>query len=196
VHLHPARGYNDAMTPQIYLIGPAAGGPDALKPALAAALAQPDTVALLLPRGERSERDYKDLVKALAPEAQAAGAAVLIEGEPGLVRMLGADGLHVAGDVAALREALSALRPDFIVGAGGVQSRDDAMAAGELGPDYILFGPLSGTISTAGRELARWWAETMEIPGVLSDPDAKGEGIDAEGCEFIGLGLRAVEPVR
>lgn len=38
---------------------------------------------------------YKTMVEAIAPGAQALGAAVMIEGEPGLVRLLGADGLHV-----------------------------------------------------------------------------------------------------
>jgi thiamine-phosphate pyrophosphorylase len=70
------------------------------------------------------------------------------------------------------------------------------MQKGEEGIDYILFGPLSGPISPSERELARWWAETMEVPSVLSDPEADLENFAAEGCEFIGLNAFAGASVR
>lgn len=180
------------MNTQIYLIAPPDAEPEGLSEALERALRTPGVAALLLPRGTRGDNAYKDFVKAVAPAAQAAGAAVLIEGEPGLVRTLDVDGLHVTGDIAAVREAVSALKPRHIVGVGDVHSRHDAMEKGELEIDYILFGPLSGHIRAADRELARWWAETMEIPGVLSDPAASVASFDAEGCEFVGLGIGAV----
>ena len=181
------------MTHQIYLIAPPDVPAARLAPALAAALAREPAAAVLLPRGLRSERDYRELVTAVAPAAQATGAAVLIEGEPGLVRMLKADGLHVTGGPRAIAEATAALKPDFIVGAGNLKTRHAAMDAGEAGVDYVLFGPLSGHIAAAERELAGWWAETMEIPGVLSDPQATREEFDAAGCEFIGLTLEVAE---
>ncbi len=114
--------------------------------------------------------------------------AVLIEGEARDVGRLGVDGLHLSapnrGLVAA---AVKALKPDAIVGVA-VANRHDAMEFGELGVDYVMFGPLSGPIDATTRELARWWAETMEVPSVLSDPEATATSFDAEGCEFIGLG--------
>jgi thiamine-phosphate pyrophosphorylase len=176
------------MTAQIFLIADADVDPSSCTRMLDEALAATDVAALLLPRGSRSEGSYKTLVKAVTPRAQAAGVAVLIEGDPGLVRMLGADGLHVEGDAEAVRAATKALKPDFIVGAGNIESRDDAMEKGELQPDYIFFGPLSGARGEDQREMARWWAEIMEIPSVLSDPEANGETASAEGAEFIGLG--------
>ena len=181
------------MAPQLFLIAPADAGPAAVSAALAPALSDAVPSALLLLRGTQAENAYKELVKAVLPLAQPAGCAVLIEGDPGLARTLGADGLHVHGDVEMLRHAVAVLHPGLIVGAGGVRSRDDAMTMGELGADYILFGPLSGAISDGERELARWWAETMEIPSVLSDPEAVAGG-NAEGCEFIGLALGLLEP--
>lgn len=175
------------MSAELFLIAPAGAAPDRLLPALETLFARTEVAALLLPRGDLGENAYKLLVKAVAPRAQAAGVAVLIEGEPGLVRTLGADGLHVAGDVKAVRQAVAALKPDLIVGAAVALSRDDAMQMGEAGADYILFGPLSGAIDDTQREMARWWAETMEIPSVLSDPEAGLDAYDADGCEFIGL---------
>jgi thiamine-phosphate pyrophosphorylase len=104
---------------------------------------------------------------------------------------LGADGLHVSGSVAAVRDAVARLKPDLIVGAGDIRSRHDAMQKGEAGADYILFGPLSGHIDAAQRELAEWWAETMEVPCVLADPSAATPV--ASRCEFKGIGLIAGE---
>jgi thiamine-phosphate pyrophosphorylase len=176
------------MTAQIFLIAPANADAPACLKKLDEALAAASVAVLLLPRGARSEGSYKTLVKGVAPRAQAAGVAVLIEGEPGLVRMLGADGLHVEGSVGDLKAATAALKPDFIVGAGHIDSRHDAMSKGEIGPDYVFFGPLSGPRDPEQREMARWWAELMEVPSVLSDPSATAESATSEGAEFIGLG--------
>jgi thiamine-phosphate pyrophosphorylase len=176
------------MTAQIFLIAPAEADAQTCLDKLDEALAATSVAALLLPRGKRSEGGYKTLVKAVAPRAQAAGVAVLIEGEPGLVRMLGADGLHVEGGVGEVKAAAAALKPDYIVGAGKIASRHDAMSKGEIGPDYVFFGPLSGSRDPEQREMARWWAEIMEVPSVLSDPSATAESATAEGSDFIGLG--------
>ncbi len=184
------------MSAEIFLIAPTEIAAESLKTALRAAFDQHEIAALLLPRGQLADSAYKALCKNIVPIAQAGGAAVLVEGEPGFVRLVGADGLHVADGIKAVKEALSAVKPDLIVGAGDVGSRDDAMGKGELGVDYILFGPLSGSISPEAREMAHWWAETMEIPSVLSDPDATISAFEAEGCEFIGLPLAVAEPAR
>ncbi len=177
------------MTAELFLIAPPGAAPEPILAAIRDVVARIDIAALLLPRRDLAENAYKTLVKAVVPPAQAAGIAVLIEGEPGLVRMLGADGLHVAGNLAAVREAIAALKPDLIVGAAALDTRDDAMLKGEAGVDYILFGPLFGAIDQAQRDMGRWWAETMEVPSVLSDPGADLERYDAAGCEFIGLPL-------
>jgi thiamine-phosphate pyrophosphorylase len=102
--------------------------------------------------------------------------------------MLGVDGLHVEGGVSDVKAAASVLKPDYIVGAGKIASRHDAMSKGEVGPDYVFFGPLSGSRDPEQREMARWWAEIMEVPSVLSDPAATAESATSEGAEFIGLG--------
>jgi thiamine-phosphate pyrophosphorylase len=176
------------MTAQIFLIASTDADTPSCARMLDEALAAAPVAALLLPRGNRAEASYKALVKSVVARAQAAGVAVLIEGEPGLVRTLGADGLHVAGDLEQVKQATAALKPDYIVGAGNIASRDDAMSKGELGADYIFFGPLSGPRDPEQRDMARWWAEIMEVPSVLSDPAATAETATAEGAEFIGLG--------
>lgn len=175
------------MTPQIYLIAPLDTEPQAFAARLAEVLAAADVAALLLPRAERGETAYKNLAKAVVPVAQAAGCAVLVEGDPGLVKLLGADGLHVSGPAKAVKDAVSALRPSLIVGAGPVSGRHEAMVLGEQDPDYLFFGPQAGPLDPATREVAQWWSQTMEIPAVLSDPQSPPESIDAAGCEFVAL---------
>jgi thiamine-phosphate pyrophosphorylase len=184
------------MSAEIFLIAPTDLAADQLIAALTTTLERDEVSALLLPRGSLGENAYKDLAKRIVPLAQSKGAAVLVEGEPGIVRLLGADGLHVPGGIKAVKEAIAALKPNLIVGAGDIHSRDDAMLKGEAGVDYILFGPLSGSISAPEREMAQWWAETMEIPSVLSDPEAGPASYDAGDCEFIGLPLSVAEPTK
>ncbi len=185
------------MQTQIFLIAPADAETGAFAAQLKSLLDTHEVSALLLRRGNRAENAYKDFARTIVPIGQAGGAAVLLEGAPGLVKMLDADGLHVAdADIEAVREAVEALRPGMIVGVGDVATRDDAMALGELEVDYILFGPLSGSTKPAARDMARWWAETMEIPSVLSDPEAGFDSFDAAGCEFIGLAMPALETAK
>ena len=175
------------MIAQLYLIAPPDADAKSFPQLLASILARTDVAALLLPRGNRGDADYRKLVTGALAIGQAAGCAVLIEGTPALARTLGADGLHVGGDLESVSAAVAALKPDLIVGVGDVANRDDAMTGGELGVDYIMFGPFSGAIAPDVRELAGWWAETMEIPSVLSDPEATAETADANGCEFLAL---------
>jgi thiamine-phosphate pyrophosphorylase len=100
---------------------------------------------------------------------QERGAALLIEGRPDLVARAGADGAHL-GAIAALQEAIAALKPDRIVGAGGLASRHDAMVAAEAGVDYVMFGEpdVAGKRPSfeAIRERVEWWTEVFEIPCV------------------------------
>jgi thiamine-phosphate pyrophosphorylase len=179
------------MSAQIYLIAPSDAEPATFVPLLADVLAAASVAALFVPRGNAAENAYKALVKAIVPAAQARDCAVLIEGEPGWVRTLGADGLHVLGSgkaLAAARAATGTLKPNSIIGAGPAMSRHDAMELGELELDYVLFGTLNGAVSPEARDMAAWWSETMEVPAVLSDPEASPETLDTAGCEFIAFG--------
>lgn len=179
------------MTAQLFLIAPAEADTTAFAPLLEGALASVSVSALLLPRGSRGENAYKEFVKVIAPIAQAEGCAVLVDGEPGWVRLLGADGVHVLGSgkaLAATKSAVSTLKPELIVGAGPATSRHDAMSMGELDIDYVMFGPMEGELAAEARNMASWWAETMEVPAVLSDPQATGETADPSGCEFFAVG--------
>jgi thiamine-phosphate pyrophosphorylase len=135
--------------------------------------------------------DAKTIVPSLLREAIAADCALLIEGDARLAARLGADGVHVNGAGADLTAAIESLKPARIVGAS-VDSRDDAMTAGELGADYVMFGWPSGRYVMdleALVERVRWWSEIFETPCVAFAPsiDAAAE-LARAGADFVALG--------
>ena len=133
---------------------------------------------------------------ALAPFVRAArnaDCALLIEHDARLVARLGADGVHVAGAGPDLAAAIERLKPERIVGAGSLRARDEAMTAGEMGADYVMFGEpneAARTMSLASlAERVAWWAEIFETPCVAyaDTIEAAGELADA-GADFVALG--------
>lgn len=177
------------MPADLYLIAPPTDDAETLVRQLRGAFDAARIAALLVPRAGRDDMAYRAAVEAALPWAQGAGCAVLVEDDAELAKSVGADGVHVTGDAEAVRHAVAAVRPALIVGATiAGASRHDAMIKGELDVDYIMFGPISGAIEEATRELAQWWAETMEVPSVLSDPQANAAAVRSERCEFLAVG--------
>ena len=120
----------------------------------------------------------------------------MIENDARLAARLGADGVHVAGAGEKLVEAIESLKPERIVGVGSVQTRDDAMTAGEMGADYVMFGEPHGGAQTRGlaslmslTERVVWWAEIFETPCVAFADTIEAVGALAEaGADFVALG--------
>ena len=100
---------------------------------------------------------------------QGAGAALVLDGHADLVARAGADGVHLTG-LDDFAEALERLKPERIVGVGGLATRHDCMLVAERGADYVMFG----MPDAAGRrppfeaieERVAWWAELFELPCV------------------------------
>jgi len=171
-----------------------------LVPALAAACRAGDVAAVILRLAPGDERGLTALLKQVVPAAQATGAAVVVA-VPGIIDDLvgvaargGADGVHAdrAGE-AGLHALRTGLRDGRVLGAGGVtESRHEAMAAGEAGVDYVMFGGLypDGVAPDADlvRERAEWWAEIFETPCIAVAARA-GEVVGLVGtrAEFVGL---------
>ena len=107
---------------------------------------------------------------------------------------LGADGVHVAGASADLVAAIEGLKPERIVGAGSLRTRDEAMTAGELGADYVMFGePRHGAPGMGLQSLAErvgWWAEIFETPCVAYAEalSAAAATLARAGADFVALG--------
>ena len=125
--------------PRLYLVTPPIVEAQAFSARLAAALAAGDVAAVLLRLAAADERTQINRAKARAPVVQDKGAALLLGGHADLVARAGADGAHLTG-IADFTAALEQLKPERIVGVGGLPTRHDAMVAAEAGADYVMFG--------------------------------------------------------
>jgi len=94
--------------------------------------------------------------------AESRDVALLVAGDVDRAARAGFDGVHVVEGGETLTAAIRKLQPGRIVGVGGLDTRDEAMAAGEAGADYVMFGENAAPRRAA--ELIAWWAEVMEPP--------------------------------
>jgi thiamine-phosphate pyrophosphorylase len=186
--------------PRLYVVTPAVSDPAALAGKLREMFAAADVAAVLLRLQDEDERSLINRVKAAAPAVQAAGAALLLDGRPGIVARSGADGAHLTG-TEALQAALPSLKPDFIAGSGGIHSRHDAMVAAETGADYIMFGEPDAGGQHPSREAVldrvAWWAEVFETPCVGYAPALDAiDALVAAGADFVAVGDALFEDPR
>jgi thiamine-phosphate pyrophosphorylase len=181
----------DAHSTRLMLLTPELAEIEAFQPALEAALAAGDVAAVALRLAPAADRIRLERAKPLIAAVQAAGAAALLAGDDvaDILGKSGADGIHVDyGDEDAVAETIGRFRPDKIVGVGGLPGRDAAMAAGEAGADYVMFGDETGPFA-ATLERIEWWVPIFEVPCVgtatsLDDVAA----LAAAGAEFAALG--------
>jgi thiamine-phosphate pyrophosphorylase len=178
--------------PRLYLATPDVDDPSALMASLPELLAATDVAAVLLRLKPSDPRTMISRVKELAPAIQDNGSALLLDGHFELVARAGADGAHLRG-IDAMAEALPTLKPDRIMGVGGLTTRHDSMAAGEAGADYVLFGEPDARGQRpsveAIAERLQWWAELFEPPcvGFAASCEEAGE-FAAAGADFILVG--------
>jgi len=157
-----------------------------------AALKAADVAAVLLRLAESDERMLIDRAKAIASIVQRHDVALLLDGHPGIVARVDADGAHL-GDMESFTSALVTLKPDRIAGAGGLHSRHDAMVAAEAGADYLMFGePDTQDRRPPFDELQErlvWSAELLQLPciGYAANIDEVAP-LARTGADFVALG--------
>ncbi|MEW6767251.1 MAG: thiamine phosphate synthase [Pseudomonadota bacterium] len=178
--------------PRLYLATPLVAEPSSLVAVLPELLAAADVAAVLLTFAPADERSMTEHAKTIAGIVQKTGAALLLDGHFGLAARAGADGANISG-IADLEDAISTLKPDRILGVGGLHTRHDAMIAGESGADYVLFGEPAEDgerpSSEAIFERLQWWAEVFEPPCVGYAATLQEAGLFAEsGADFILVG--------
>lgn len=183
------------LTPRLYLASPLITDVELFAPQLEAACKVGDIAAVLLRLAASDERAAIKQVKALAPIAQNEGAAVIVAGSPLVAIRGGADGVHISGtgSTAEAEAALETMKPDRIVGVGGLRSKHDAMVAGEMDIDYVMFGePLPNAALPPFAQVverAAWWAEIFAVPCVAFAPTLEDVTPLAEtGVEFVAVG--------
>lgn len=180
---------------QLVLVTPALHGVDEVSAALAASLGAGGLAAVLARLAPADDRTQVNRIKALCPLVQPTGAALMIAGAPEAVARGGADGAHLAFAADPVKDLIGRLAPGRMVGVGGLKSRDDAMFAGEIGADYVMFGETFWASREAppppfDAVLARvaWWAEVFETPCIAYAADLAAAAAFAEaGADFVAL---------
>jgi thiamine-phosphate pyrophosphorylase len=188
---------------RLVLIAPEIAIPDEAARVMADALKGGDVASVIIPQYGLDDMRFQMLAEKLVPVIQQAGAAALISGDSRTAGRAKADGLHIAGGVDQLSEAIEKFTPKLIVGGGNAQERHRALEIGELQPDYIFFGKLDGDIKPEAHPknlaLGEWWASMIEIPCIVMGGTDPGSVLDiAEtGAEFAALRLAVfAEPGR
>jgi thiamine-phosphate pyrophosphorylase len=178
--------------PRLYLVTPVIEDAAAFAGVLGGALEAADVAAVLLRLKPAAERDLINRIKTLAGVVQSKDTALVLDGQAEIAARAGADGAHLTG-IEAFMAAVESLKPARIVGCGGLKTRDEAMAAGERGADYVMFGETDAQ----GRrpsfeaiiERIEWWAELFTIPcvGFAAAPKEVGLLV-AAGADFVAVG--------
>jgi thiamine-phosphate pyrophosphorylase len=174
---------------RLFLITPVILDPAAFSPVFEAALAAVDVACVLLRHQARDEADAKKIIKVLAPLAQKRGAACLNENDARLAVRTELDGVQTEGGGDLLAAAIEQLKPQRIVGAGHLKTRDDAMVAGEAGVDYLMFGgPDVDETADSILERVAWWADIFNVPCVGYAQSLKDiGGLVRAGADFVAV---------
>jgi thiamine-phosphate pyrophosphorylase len=176
---------------RLYLVTPGPPDPSALGAALAEALDTAEVAAVLVRLPATGEGAMLDMIATLAPVVQTRNVALILDGHAELAERAGADGAHLTG-LEPFTAALPRLKPDRIAGAGGLETRDDAMVAAERGADYVMFGepgehqrpPFEATL-----DRVEWWAELFVTPCVgYAESLDEAAALARAGADFVALG--------
>jgi len=158
----------EKQTPQIYLITPATFELGAFSKQLAAILDAHDVACVRLSLASTDARDISTAADQLREVCHARDVAIVIESHFRLVETHGLDGVHLPDSSRQVRDVREALGQDAIVGTYCGASRHAGMTSGEIGADYISFGPVVETAlgngKTAPYDLFEWWSQTVEVP--------------------------------
>ncbi len=181
------------MRSRLVLVTPLTLDPTPFAQDLAAALSGGDVASLIIAPKVTSDMALQRIAETLTPIAQQAGAAVMVANDTRAMGRAKADGLHVDGGIAALKDAISSVQPRGMVGAAHLKTRHDAMEAGEAGADYVFFGFLDKEegpdTHPKSLELGEWWASMFEPASIVlagSTLESIDEAADT-GADFIAV---------
>lgn len=156
--------------PQLYLVTPPEIELMGFPELLAQVLDTYDTACLRLTLSTSDEDRIMRAADACREVAHARDVPIVISEHSLLVERLGLDGVHLSDGARRVRATRDDLGGDAIVGAYCAASRHDGMTAGEVGADYVSFGPAGATAlgdgSRAEPELFSWWSQMIEVPVV------------------------------
>ena len=149
-----------------------AAGPQVCSPEqLEEALAKDDVACVILRDHDSKPGEFEAYCRKAVQIAQAAGSAALISADTQTMGRVDADGLYVETSHSEVRDYVARFSPHKLVGCGGMMDRHNALIYGEANPDFVMFGKLGRDIRPEPHPknlaLAEWWAEFVEVPGVV-----------------------------
>ncbi len=157
-------------TPQIYLITPTEFDLSTFPDQMAACLDSTEVACVRLALATQDEGRIAKAADALRELTHARDVALVIDTHILMVERLGLDGVHLTDAARSVKKVRKDLGDDAIVGSYCGNSRHDGMTAGELGADYVSFGPVGASTLGDGRqaelELFEWWSLMIEVPVV------------------------------
>ena len=179
--------------PQIYLITPSEFELSTFPDRLAACLDATDVACVRLALSTQDEDRIARAADALREATHARDVALVIDTHVMLVERLGLDGVHLTDGARSVRKIRKDLGNEAIVGAFCGNSRHDGMTAGELGADYVSFGPVGSSVLGSGDiadpDLFEWWSMMIEVPVVAEGHlDADLIRTLSPNTDFFGLG--------
>lgn len=161
---------SDMDIPQIYLVTPPNFELTGFGAQLAAVLDAYPIACLRLSLASRDEDDLARAADHLREIAHARDIPLVMSEHIKLVERLGLDGVHLLDRSRSTRKTRADLGGDAIIGCFCANSRHDGINAGEMGADYISFGPVGDTSlgdgSRAEDDLFAWWSQMIELPVV------------------------------
>ncbi|SPJ22236.1 thiamine phosphate synthase [Palleronia abyssalis] len=180
----------DAL-PQLYLISP-----PQIDAAFASVLSRIlDAEAVACVRLQLATRDEDTLIRAcdaLRVVTEPRDVALVVSDHWKLAERAGLDGVHLSDGARQVKKARADLGSDAIVGAFCGASRHDGITAGEMGADYVAFGPVGGPDlgdTQAQDDLFQWWSEMIEVPVVAEGGLDEAAAVRlAASTDFIALG--------
>ena len=135
----------DVELPQLYLITPSEVDLMTYPDILAACLDAAEVGCVRLALGTKEEDRIAKTADALREVTHARDVALVIDTHIQLVERLGLDGVHLNDGARSVKKVRKELGDEAIVGSFCGNSRHDGMTAGELGVDYVAFGPCGQT---------------------------------------------------
>ena len=159
-----------ADLPQLYLITPTDFELSTYPDILGSVLDSQDIACVRLTLATRDEDRIARAADALRSVTMERDVALVIDTHMMLVERLGLDGVHLTDAARSVKKMRKELGEDAIIGAFCGNSSHDGMTAGELGADYVSFGPVGNSPlfsgETAPLDLFQWWSQMIEVPVV------------------------------
>ncbi len=183
---------SDIDSAQIYLATPQTFELPEFSEVLGTVLDAVPVACLRISMATTDERELSRAADTLREICHVRDVAVVIDDHYRMVATHGLDGVHLTDGSRHVREAREELGQDAIVGAYCGTEKHQGMTAGEIGTDYIAFGPIGGSAlgdgSVADAALFQWWSEMIEIP-VIAEGNITDAALEAikDHIDFITL---------